>query len=171
MAAAIFSACSMPLTLPSFFIEPPKPSISPINSLTVATASFEPKALASSSPSATFNVSPYLLLILVSMSTIGSISPCALTNSNPNCFCALPTPAKNALYFVPASLPDMVACNVPKIPICSFMPIPASVASAPIEVNALDILDPVVLNICTAVAVMPVTCSTQLLLPIPLACF
>ena len=171
MAAAISSALPIPLTLPRVLIDSPRPLISPINNLTVDTASLEPKALAKASLSATSKVSPYLPLILVRISIIGSNRPWESVNSSPNAFCALPTPAKNALYLVPDSLPDMVDCSVPKMAICSLMAMPALVASAPIAVNAPDISEPVVLNACTAVAVMPVTCATHSLFPMSLAWF
>ncbi|CSB45786.1 Uncharacterised protein [Vibrio cholerae] len=70
------------------------------------------------------------------------------------------------MYLVPASLPLIVDCKVPKIAICSDMAIPAAVAFAPTLVNALLISIPVVLNICTALAVMPATSSTHAALPI-----
>ena len=168
---AIFSACCMPVTSPRSFIDFPRPSISFISKFMVATASLEPNAFLSSSPSVTSMVSPYLPFILLSMSTIGSIAPWLSVKLKFRASCALPTPAKNDLYFVPASLPDIVACNVPRIAICSFMAIPAVVACAPMAVNAPDISVPVVLKACTALAVMPVNCCTHSPLPIALAWF
>ncbi len=165
MACAISTALSIPLILPSVAIFFSSPPMSALSNLIMATASSEPKALFSKSESATFDRSPNLPLISFMISTTLFIVPSLFTKLSPSFFWALPTAARNALYFVPASLPLMVACSCPSTANCSAASIPAAFALAPSVVNAADMLSPVVLNICTAVAVCPATCSTHLLFP------
>nr|prf ORF 10 [Haemophilus phage HP1] len=99
------------------------------------------------------------------MVTISSISPLVSTKLKPNSFCAPLTPAKKALYFVPASLPLIVACKLPNTPNCSATSIFAAFAAAPNEVNAALIPSPEVLNIFTARAVCPAILFTQFAFP------
>ena len=171
MADAICSALPIPLIFPRVSMLEANPCVSAINNLIKLTASSEPKAVFRASDSATSNVSPNFPFNLSRMSSIGSIFPWASTNDRFNLSCAPPTPAKNDLYFVPASLPLMVDCKVPRIAICSDIAIPADVALAPTLVKALLISLPVVLNICTALAVMPATSATHSPLPISSAWF
>lgn len=60
---------------------------------------------------------------------------------------------KNALYFVPASLPLMVACSIPRMESCSSRGTFDVVAEAPSVWMALAICEPSVLNCCTERAI------------------
>ncbi len=165
IAFAISRALSMPLMRPSFVMLALSPSVCFISRLIRPTASSLPNASFSCLLSATSSVSPNRPFSLFRISSIGSIRPWLSVKLIPSLSWALATPARNALYFVPASLPLMVDCSVPRMAICSDRPIPAAVAFAPTEVKALLISCPVVLNICTAAAVCPVSCSTHLAFP------
>ena len=105
------------------------------------------------------------------MSVMDFILPEASNKETPSLSWAATAPLIKAVYFVAASLPDIVACNVPSTAICSCMETPIAVAEAPKVPKALAISEPVVLNIFTAVAVWPDTISTQLAFPISAAVF
>ena len=124
--------------------------VSLYSSLIRLTASSEPNAFLSKSDSLTFNESPNLPLIFSSMVSMPSMLPLLSVNLRPSSFWALPTPARKALYLVPASLPLMVDCSMPSTAICSWAEMPAAWALAPRAVNAALISMPVVLKICTA---------------------
>ena len=149
MAAALLK----PVCLPMASILSARPSVFCISNLIRLTASLVPKAFFSRSLSARVSISPNLPWIRSRISIMGNILPWESTKERPNSFCARPAPAKKALNLVPASDPLMVACSCPRIAICSAMPTPMDVASAPRETKAPDISEPVVLNICTATAV------------------
>lgn len=57
--------------------------------------------------------------------------------------------ARNAAYFVPASLPLIVPCSIPRMVSCSSRGTFAFVADAPSDSIDAAISEPVVLNCCT----------------------
>ena len=147
---AIASAFPMPLMSSSALMLSASPPVSCMSSLSMDTASSDPNAFLMRSESARTSSAPYFFLSLSRICKTGSIRPCPSVNFSPSSFWACPTPARNALYFVPASEPLMVACSLPRMAICSSSLIPELVALAPSAVNAADISVPLVLKIWMA---------------------
>ena len=113
------------------------------------TDSESPKASCICIFSAASIVSPNLLCNRSRISGILFSWLFASRNSNPNASPPLAALLRNALYFVPASDPDIVACSMPRIDNCSSRGTCALVADAPRVCIAAAISLPLVLNCLT----------------------
>ena len=159
-------AFSMPLILPSFWIDAPRLSVFGSSCWISFTASIEPNDFCKMANCLSVLRCPIFPLMVSRIFGRAFIFPAESKNDKPSFFWAPTAPLINAVYLVAASLPDIVACKVPRTAICSLRETPILAALLPKVLKLSAILLPVVLNICTAVAVCPVSRSTHLDLPI-----
>ena len=118
-----------------------------------STASSVPKAEASSCFSIASMVSPYLPRSWSRISGRLLSWLFASRNERPSSSPPFAADWMKAAYFVPASLPLIVPCNIPRMVSCSSRGTFAFVADAP-RLSMLEaISEPVVLNCCTDFAI------------------